>query len=88
LNSKIRKTFEEREDNIDWTFISISNGILSNALKIESTLDEIDYDLLKEKQEILFYEEIILYEDELHDNGISKFTVKSVSELLIKFKRE
>jgi type 2A phosphatase activator TIP41 len=52
-------------------------------LKIEDTLDEIDYELLKQKQEFLFYEEIILFEDELHDNGISKFTVKSVSDLFL-----
>lgn len=31
---------------------------------------------LKEKEKILFYQELMLYEDELHDNGIAQCTVK------------
>eukprot|EP01080_Neovahlkampfia_damariscottae_P005838 gene5838-9661_t len=72
-----KENFVEREENIDWTFTSISSGIIENEKEIKITQELIDYELLKEKQPILFYEEIILYEDELHDNGVAKFTVKS-----------
>lgn len=34
--------------------------------------------MLKRKENILFYHEMMLYEDELHDNGISSCTIKIV----------
>lgn len=36
-------------------------------------------EMLKQKEKILFYHEMMLYEDELHDNGISSCTIKIVS---------
>ena len=75
---KRKENFVEREENIDWTFTSISFGNIENEKEILITEETIDYELLKEKQPILFFEEIILYEDELHDNGIAKFTIKAV----------
>ena len=34
---------------------------------------------LKVKEKIFFYEDVILYEDELADNGIAKLNVKMVN---------
>lgn len=42
------------------------------------TDERINIERLKEKEKILFYQELMLYEDELHDNGIASSTVKIV----------
>jgi len=44
----------------------------------ESTEEDIDYDKLKEREKILFFDEVILYEDELDDNGCAKLFSKIV----------
>ncbi|KAF3648754.1 putative TIP41-like protein-like isoform X2, partial [Capsicum annuum] len=48
----------------------------SSSLQWENCMDKIDLVALASKEPILFYDEIILYEDELADNGISLLTVK------------
>ncbi|KAK4739947.1 hypothetical protein R3W88_003644 [Solanum pinnatisectum] len=76
----------------DYTFTTPYNGSetvernaeyvrgLSNesscSLHWEDCIDKIDLVALASKEPILFYDEIILYEDELADNGISLLTVK------------
>lgn len=47
-------------------------------IQVESTKERIDLEQLKVKEKIFFYEDIILYEDELADNGIAKLNVKMV----------
>ncbi|KAG8098248.1 hypothetical protein GUJ93_ZPchr0013g34671 [Zizania palustris] len=42
----------------------------------EDTEDRIDFVALSAKEPILFYDEVILYEDELADNGISFLTAR------------
>ncbi|XP_051146733.1 TIP41-like protein [Andrographis paniculata] len=42
----------------------------------EDCQEKIDLAALSSKEQILFYDEIILYEDELSDNGVSLLTVK------------
>jgi hypothetical protein len=42
-------------------------------------LQKINYEKLKEKERIMFFDDVILYEDELDDNGCSKLSVKIVS---------
>ena len=42
------------------------------------TKERIDLEQLKVKEKIFFYEDVILYEDELADNGIAKLNVKMV----------
>jgi len=44
--------------------------------KFEPTTQKIDYELLMRRDPILYSQEIVLYEDELHDNGVSKLYVK------------
>ncbi|KAL9270727.1 TIP41-like protein [Drosera capensis] len=46
------------------------------CLKWEDTVERIDLVGLAAKEPILFYDEVVLYEDELADNGISLLTVK------------
>ncbi|KGN43872.1 TIP41-like protein [Cucumis sativus] len=48
----------------------------SNGLCWEDCEEKIDLVSLSLKEPILFYDEVILYEDELADNGISLLTVK------------
>ncbi len=43
------------------------------------TSDRIDFEQLKQQEQIFFYDEVILYEDELADNGTAVFSVKIVS---------
>ncbi len=51
----------------------------SERLRVEPTEDKINYEKLKIQEKILFYDELILFEDELDDNGCSKLSVKIVS---------
>lgn len=53
-------------------------GTVSQNAKITETEERIDIEKLKAKEKILFYQELMLYEDELHDNGISSCTIKIV----------
>ena len=48
-------------------------------LEINATNEKIDYERLKIQEKIVFFDEIILYEDELDDNGIAKLSIKIVS---------
>ena len=38
----------------------------------------LDFELLVKKDPILFYDEVVLYEDELADHGMSIYSVKTV----------
>jgi len=59
----------------DWTFTTQYKGTLSNFL-CEPTELEINYQKLKVQEKILFFDEVVLYEDELDDNGCAKLSVK------------
>jgi len=67
----------------DWTFTpSNYKGCLLNensgklGLEVSLTEEKIDYERLKVQEKIVFFDEIILYEDELDDNGIAKLSIK------------
>lgn len=60
----------------DWTFSTNYKGTLTDNIKIEATDQTIDVELLKRKDQIIFYHDLTLFEDELHDHGISKLSVK------------
>jgi type 2A phosphatase activator TIP41 len=69
----------------DWTFtpINFRGTLLSEDdtpnLTVGETEEKIDYEHLKIKEKILYSDELILFEDELDDNGCSKLSVKIVS---------
>lgn len=49
------------------------------CLKVEPTDERIDLEKLKVREKIHFYEDILLFDDELSDNGSSIMNVKIVS---------
>jgi len=60
----------------DWTFTTEYKGTLSPDIVVSQTEEKIDLVKLSEPDPILFYDEIILYEDELGDNGTSHLNIK------------
>ncbi|RKP39720.1 TIP41-like family-domain-containing protein [Dimargaris cristalligena] len=62
----------------DWTYSTTYAGTVVNPPcgEFEPSTDRIDYEKLKQKEPILFFEDIVLYEDELADNGVSLLNVK------------
>lgn len=43
------------------------------------TTERIDLERLKAREQIMFFDEVLLFEDELHDHGVSMLSVKIVS---------
>ncbi|KAL5070326.1 hypothetical protein RYX36_021213 [Vicia faba] len=82
------KPFEEIILDYDYTFttpycgsgaIEIHKDLISEQtgdLRWEDCKEQIDLVALASKEPILFYDEVVLYEDELADNGVSLLTVK------------
>ena len=62
----------------DWTFTSDYRGTLLGSIKAVETDLRIDMEKLKQKERILFFDEIHLYEDELADHGCTSCSVKVV----------
>lgn len=62
----------------DWTYTTDFKGTLirEDLLKVGDTTDRIDIEKLKKHEKIHFYQSMVLFEDELADNGIAKLTVK------------
>lgn len=54
-----------------------------SGFEMEETDERIDLEKLKRKDKILFYVDLTLFEDELHDNGIASLNVKMVSSRTI-----
>ena len=73
----------QHEIKYDWTYSTTYKGTLripkGNEQTNFDTDDRLNLEKLKEREKILFYEELSLYEDELHDNGTSNLSVKIVS---------
>ncbi|GJQ81204.1 hypothetical protein Trydic_g23372 [Trypoxylus dichotomus] len=67
---------EEKIKPFDWTFSSDYRGTVTGPFLIIQTDERINIEKLKEREKILFYQDLMLYEDELHDNGIASCTVK------------
>ncbi|CAI7586620.1 unnamed protein product [Penicillium manginii] len=61
----------------DWSYSTDYKGTLSpNARPFEETTKPIPIELLKRPDPILFFDEVVLYEDELADNGIAMLSCK------------
>lgn len=60
----------------DWTFTTDYCGTLLGGLKAEPSDVHIDLEKLKRREQILFYSDVTLFEDELHDNGTAVCSVK------------
>ncbi|KAI9920813.1 hypothetical protein PsorP6_000492 [Peronosclerospora sorghi] len=87
-----REDVKELDIPYDWTYSTDYKGSLQRLVKgegrpptlitsedrvqVEATSERIDYEKLKEREPILWFEDVSLYEDELHDHGISAMSVK------------
>lgn len=61
----------------DWTYTTAYKGTLSEAsTQFEPTQEEIPIHKLRSPDPILFFDDIMLFEDELGDNGIAVLSVK------------
>lgn len=62
----------------DWSYSSSYDGTLEPGSKrsFAPTEAPIPLELLKRRDPILFFDDVVLYESELDDNGISLFSVK------------
>ncbi|XP_006628115.1 TIP41-like protein [Lepisosteus oculatus] len=63
----------------DWTYTTDYKGTLlgdERKLRVVPTTDRIDMEKLKAREQIMFFEEVLLFEDELHDHGVSMISVK------------
>lgn len=80
----LRKSREKKHEGItevvkpfDWSYSTDYKGTLvSNSPAFESTEVPIPLELLKRPDPILFFDEVMLYEDEMADNGITMFSCK------------
>jgi type 2A phosphatase activator TIP41 len=63
----------------DWSYTTDYKGTITKGKSFElqrDNADPIPIELLKRPDPILFFEEVVLYESELDDNGISLFSCK------------
>jgi len=64
----------------DWTYTTNYKGTLTNHdpyLVVMETEEKIDFEKLKKREKILFFDELVLFEDELADNGSAELSVKA-----------
>ncbi|CAJ0759315.1 16605_t:CDS:10, partial [Entrophospora sp. SA101] len=67
----------------DWTYSTSYSGTLINPTvekKFEKSDERINYEKLRIPESILFYDEVMLFEDELADNGTAILNMKRVME--------
>ncbi|KAF3915420.1 hypothetical protein AA313_de0209192 [Arthrobotrys entomopaga] len=60
----------------DWTYSTNYKGSVTGTKQFEPTEDHIPLDKLRRQDPILFFDDVMLYEDELADNGMSILSVK------------
>jgi len=74
-NSKEEEEKKKIVRPYDWTFSTDFRGKVENT-EAEITKEQIDMNKLMRRDPILFFDQIILYEDELADNGIATLDAK------------
>lgn len=80
----LRKDSERKHEGItevvkpfDWSYSTDYKGTIRPSVALfEPTKTPIPLELLKRPDPILFFDEIILYEDEMADNGITMYSCK------------
>ncbi|XP_068187448.1 TIP41-like protein [Antennarius striatus] len=63
----------------DWTYTTDYRGTLIGdgvQMQVMKTTERIDLEKLKAREQIMFFDEVLLFEDELHDHGVSMISVK------------
>ncbi|KAJ3251298.1 hypothetical protein HDU77_005991 [Chytriomyces hyalinus] len=96
-SEKLHGTIKQIPRPYDWTYTpkeyhgSLSGADAAAAIPaFKTTTSKIDIEMLKRNEPILFYDEIVLYEDELGDNGACMLTarvrvMKSCFLMLLRF---
>lgn len=74
--SRPEANMEEKIKPFDWTFTTEYRGTVTGKLCVEPTESRIDITKLMQREKILFYHDLTLFEDELHDHGVAKSSVK------------
>jgi len=75
--TKDKKDVKELDMHYDWTYTTDYKGAIEKMVPSagftgpNTCKDEINVSLLKKPDPILWYQHLVLFEDELHDNGIS-----------------
>ncbi|EAT35384.1 AAEL012448-PA [Aedes aegypti] len=67
---------QEKVKPFDWSFTTEYKGTVNDGMVVETTDQKIDMFKLMKREPILFYHDLTLFEDELHDHGISVLSVK------------
>uniref|UniRef100_A0A8C7MII6 TIP41-like protein n=1 Tax=Oncorhynchus kisutch TaxID=8019 RepID=A0A8C7MII6_ONCKI len=73
---------KEAVKHYDWTYTTDYRGTLlgeDQQMRATETLERIDMEKLKAREQIMFFDDVLLFEDELHDHGVSMISVKIVS---------
>ncbi|XP_020808276.1 TIP41-like protein [Drosophila serrata] len=70
------QTMEEKFKPFDWTFTTTYQGTMNEKVRTESTDQNINKSKLMQRENIIFYHDLTLFEDELHDHGISVMSVR------------
>lgn len=72
----LSKPVDKIVNSYDWTFTTLYSGAIDLTLgtlnpkhRWSETSNRIDVDLLRKREDILYYNHLVLYEDELSDNG-------------------
>ncbi|EPS38190.1 hypothetical protein H072_7972 [Dactylellina haptotyla CBS 200.50] len=74
---KMHEGIKEVVKPFDWTYSTNYQGSITPGAKpFEPTEDQIPLDKLRRQDPILFFDDVMLYEDELADNGMSILSVK------------
>lgn len=74
---KTHEGIKEVVKPFDWSYSTEYKGTLrANSPPFEETTKTIPIELLKRPDPILFFDEVVLYEDELADNGITMLSCK------------
>ncbi|ALC44429.1 CG9578 [Drosophila busckii] len=74
--TRSEQNMEAKYKPFDWTFTSHYQGTLNDKFRTESTEISLNKMKLMQRENIIFYHDLTLYEDELHDHGISVMSVK------------
>ncbi|XP_011402613.1 PREDICTED: TIP41-like protein isoform X2 [Amphimedon queenslandica] len=67
---------KDKVKSFDWTFTTEYNGSYNDKIQVSETDVGIDYERLKVQERIHFFDDIVLFEDELADNGTAELRVK------------
>ena len=79
LTTSREKTHEGIKEVVkpfDWSYTTDYKGTTTKGKLFQASNEPIPIDLLKRPDPILFFEEVVLYESELDDNGISVLSCK------------